>query len=175
MSRVNHSWNEIAVGDVGELSRVCTADDILVFVHAFGNQRGELVADGVAEVTAPERKLMTEDVALPPLKVMRHDKHNRLLAQARSAGPLDTAVVFATDVLSLRGAVEAAEAGMINPILIGPEDKIRAVADEHEVKLGDARFVAADQAQEAAARAVKLVHEGAARAVMKGNLHSDEF
>jgi phosphate butyryltransferase len=254
MGRVNRTWDEIAVGDVGELTRVCTADDIVVFVHASGNynpthlapapdavapsmwvgslfsavignvlpgpgttyrsqelhfhrrvhvgdelainvtvsekraderlvildcrlvnQRGELVADGVAEVNAPDHKLMTEDVALPPLKVRRHDKHNQLLAAARSAGPLDTAVVFATDAVSLRGAIAAAEAGLIKPILVGPEGAIRAVADEHRIALGEARFVAAGHAQEAAARAVKLVHEGAARVVMKGNLHSDEL
>ena len=254
MSRVNHTWDEIAVGDVGELTRVCTADDIIVFVHASGNynpthlapspeavapsmwvgslfsavignvlpgpgttyrsqtlrfykrahvgdeltirvtvngkrederlvtldchlvnQRGELVADGVAEVNPPDHKLRAEDVALPDLKVMRHDKFKRLLVQARSAGPLNTAVVFTTDAVSLQGAIEAAEAGLINPILVGPADTIRAVADEHGVKLGNARIVDAAQAQEAAARAVKLVHEGAARAVMKGNLHSDEL
>ncbi len=37
MSRVNRTWDEIAIGDVGELTRVCTADDIVVFVHASGN------------------------------------------------------------------------------------------------------------------------------------------
>lgn len=254
MSRVNHTWDEIAVGDVGELTRVCTADDIVVFVHASGNyspahlapapeavapsmwvgslfsavignvlpgpgttyrsqtlrfhgrahvgdeltirvtvtgkredqrlvtldcrlvnQQGELVADGIAEVNAPDRKLRAEDVGLPNLKVMRHDKYKRLLVRAHCVGPLDTAVVFATDAVSLRGAIEAAEVGLISPILVGPADTIRAVADEHGIELGGARIVDAAQAQEAAARAVKLVHEGAARAVMKGNLHSDEL
>jgi hypothetical protein len=37
MSRVNHTWDQIAVGNVGELTRVCTADDIVVFVLASGN------------------------------------------------------------------------------------------------------------------------------------------
>ncbi|MGA7500370.1 MAG: bifunctional enoyl-CoA hydratase/phosphate acetyltransferase [Isosphaeraceae bacterium] len=254
MSRVNRTWDEIAIGDAGELTRVCTADDIVVFVLASGNyspahlaptpeavapsmwvgslfssvlgnvlpgpgttyrsqtlrfhgrvhvgdeltirvtvtdkqadgrlvildcrlvnQRGELVADGVAEVIAPDHKLKAEDVVLPNLKVMRHDKYRRLIAQARSMGPLDVAVVFPTDEVSLRGAIETAEAGLINPILIGPADTIRALADEEGVTLGDVRIIDAAQAQEAAARAVKLVHEGAARAIMKGNLHTDQL
>ena len=254
MSRVNHTWDEIAIGDVGELTRVCTADDLVVFVHASGNynpshlappkdavapsmwvgslfsavlgnvlpgpgthyrsqtlrfyeharvgdeltvrltvtgkqrdgqlvtldchlvnQKGELIADGVAEVTAPDRKLMTEDVALPPMMVKRHDKYNQLLAQARAAGPLDTAVVFTTDVVSLTAAIEAAEAGLIHPVLVGPSATIRALTEKHDLQLGDVRIVEAAQEQEAAARAVRLVHEGAVRAVMKGNLHSDEL
>jgi phosphotransacetylase/acyl dehydratase len=254
MNRVNRTWDEIAVGDVGELTRVCTADDIVVFVLASGNynpthlappleavapsmwvgslfssvlgnvlpgpgttyrsqmlrfhdhahvgdeltirvtvtgkrederlvilecrlvnQRGELIADGVAEVIAPDRKLRSGDVVLPNLKVMRHDKYRRLIAQARSLGPLNTAVVFPIDALSLRGAIEAAEAGLINPILVGPADTIRALADKEGITLGDARIIDVAQSQVAAARAVKLVHEGAARAIMKGSLHTDEL
>ena len=84
-------------------------------------------------------------------------------------------MVFTTDVVSLRGAIEAAEAGLIHPVLVGPSATIRALTEEHGLQLGDARVVEAAQEQEAAARAVRLVHEGAVRAVMKGNLHSDEL
>jgi len=68
-------------------------------------------------------------------------KYDRLIAKARSASAVKTVVAHPCDESSLRGAVEAAEAGIIDPILVGPADKIKAVAREHKIDIGKFEIV----------------------------------
>jgi len=71
--------------------------------------------------------------------------------------------------------VEAVEAGLIAPILVGPEGRIRQAAKEAEKDISGFRLVAADHSHDAAAKAVALVRSGEARLLMKGSLHTDEL
>ena len=75
----------------------------------------------------------------------------------------------------LRGALLAAEANLIDPFLIGPEAKIRAVAEENGFDLGSHRIVNVKHSHDAAAMAVTLVRSGDVGALMKGSLHTDEL
>ncbi|MDO9707648.1 bifunctional enoyl-CoA hydratase/phosphate acetyltransferase [Paracraurococcus lichenis] len=134
---------------------------------------GTLVAEGIAEVEAPERCIRA-DVTLPDLALRKRGKFDRLLAACAGVPALPTAVVAPTDSHSLGGAWEAARAGLIEPILVGPEAGIRAVAERIGWDLEGARIVAVADDHAAPARAVALVHEGQAAAIMKGNIHSDE-
>ena len=61
-----------------------------------------------------------------------HAKYERLIARAKAVPPATTMVVHPCDETSLRGAIEAAEAGIIIPILVGPAAKIEGVASKHE-------------------------------------------
>jgi phosphate acetyltransferase len=105
----------------------------------------------------------------------RHDKYERLLARCRGLPPLPCAVVHPCDESSLRGALEAAELGLIRPLLVGPEARIRAVAAEHGIDTGGATFVDAPHSHAAAEAGVALVRAGRADALMKGSLHTDEL
>ena len=105
----------------------------------------------------------------------KHEKYDRLLAQAKKLAPLSTAVAHPCDESSLAGAVDAARLGLIAPILVGPEARIKAVAEKFEIDLAGFEIVDAPHSQAAAARAVELVREGRAEALMKGSLHSDEL
>jgi phosphate acetyltransferase len=102
-------------------------------------------------------------------------KYERLIAAAKHVPSAKAVVVHPCDETSLRGAVEAAQAGIINPILVGPEVKIRRVAREQ--KLDIAKFELADAAHSdaAAAKAVELVRAGQGEMLMKGSLHTDEL
>lgn len=101
---------------------------------------------------------------------------NRLLAQARERGPIPVAVAYPCDAASLESAVLAAEARLIEPILVGPEQRVRAVAAEHPIVLDGWRIVdTTDDPREAAAQAAALCRDGQARALMNGSLHSDEL
>ncbi len=104
----------------------------------------------------------------------RHDKYERLVARAKTVATVPTAVAHPCDESSLRGAVEAAEAGMIAPILVGPDAKIRAVADQFKLDISRFEVVDAAHSHAAAAKAVELVRSGRAEILMKGSLHSDE-
>ncbi len=102
-------------------------------------------------------------------------KYDRLIDRARDVVSVATVVVHPCDQTSLRGAVEAAEAGLIKPILVGPTQRIEAVAREHGINIGPYQIVDAGHSEAAAARAVELIHESAGELLMKGSLHTDEL
>jgi len=99
----------------------------------------------------------------------------RLMRLAEAQPPLRTAVAHPVDALSLAGAVQAARQGLIEPILIGPQARVRAAADAMELDLSPFDLVDVAHSHEAAARACELAACGEAAAVMKGALHTDEL
>jgi phosphate acetyltransferase len=88
---------------------------------------------------------------------------------------LPTAVAHPCDETSLRGALEAADAGTIVPILVGPQEKIRNLAKSLGVDIKDVEIVDVPHSQAAAEKAVELVRTAKAELLMKGSLHSDEL
>jgi phosphate acetyltransferase len=104
-----------------------------------------------------------------------HEKYQRLIDFCKTLPPLPTAVAHPCDASALTGAVQAAELGLIAPLLVGPEARIRAVADECGLDLTGLPVIDAPHSHAAAAKAVELVREGAAEALMKGSLHTDEI
>jgi phosphate acetyltransferase len=104
-----------------------------------------------------------------------HVKYDRLIAAAKVIPPASTLVVHPCDESSLRGVVEAAGAGLIKPILVGPATRIRDVAAKHGIDISSYEIVEAPHSEAAAARAVELVHEARGEMLMKGSLHTDEL
>jgi phosphate acetyltransferase len=102
-------------------------------------------------------------------------KYDRLIARAQQVTAPTAIVVHPCDETSLRGAVDAAEAGLIVPILVGPAAKIKAVAREHKLDIDRFEIVDAAHSEEAAAKAVELIHAGRGELLMKGSLHTDEL
>ena len=102
-------------------------------------------------------------------------KYEQLLERCRSLEPVATAVAHPCEETALAGAIEAGELGLIVPILVGPERKIREIADGSGVRLGQTRIVDAPHSHASAAVAVDLVRQGQAELLMKGSLHSDEI
>jgi phosphate acetyltransferase len=104
-----------------------------------------------------------------------HEKYQRLLDYCKALPPTPTAVAHPCDESSLRGAADAAAMGLIAPILVGPRARIQAVAKEHGIDIATYPLVDAAHSQDSAAKAVGLVREGKAEALMKGSLHTDEL
>jgi phosphate acetyltransferase len=113
--------------------------------------------------------------AISPLAAPPQTKYERLIARAKQVPPVTTVVVHPCDESSLRGAAEAAEAGIINPILVGPAEKISAVAQQHQIKIAEFQIVSVPHSEAAAARGVELIHESKGELLMKGSLHTDEL
>jgi phosphate acetyltransferase len=86
-----------------------------------------------------------------------------------------TLVVHPCDESSLRGAVDAAEAGIIIPILVGPVARIRDTAAKHGMNISSYEIVDTPYSEVAAAKAVEMIHQGKGEALMKGSLHTDEL
>jgi phosphotransacetylase/acyl dehydratase len=139
------------------------------------NQDGVEVISGAATVTAPTVKISRAAMDLPDVRLMRHARFRDLLARATVAAPLTTAIAHPCDEASLSAAVEAAAAGLIAPILVGPEARIRAAARAAGLDIGAFRIEPTAHSHASAARAVALVRAGEARLLMKGSLHTDEL
>jgi phosphotransacetylase len=99
----------------------------------------------------------------------------RLIARNEKLPPLPTAVVHPCDPESLRGALLARRRKLIEPVLVGPEAKIRRAAARAHLKIGDCAMVATEHSHAAAATAVALAREGRVECLMKGSLHTDEL
>lgn len=105
----------------------------------------------------------------------KHEKYERLIARCKALPPIPTAVAHPCDESSLRGALEAAEMGILTPILVGPRGKIESVAQQFNLDISAYTLIDAEHSVAAAAAAVQLVREGKAEMLMKGSLHSDEL
>jgi phosphotransacetylase len=102
-------------------------------------------------------------------------KYEQLLERCRGLEPIATAVAHPCERTALSGAIEAAAAGLIAPVLVGPADTIKAIAAQNGIILGAAPIVDAPHSQASAAIAVELVRKGEAELLMKGSLHTDEL
>jgi len=105
----------------------------------------------------------------------QHEKYQRLIDACKTLPPTPTAVAHPCDESSLRGAVDAAKLGLIAPILVGPRARIEAIAKKHGIDIAGLPLVDTPYSQASADRAVELVREGKAEALMKGSLHTDEL
>ena len=110
-----------------------------------------------------------------PVSQPPDSKYDRLIAFAKEVPPATTIIAHPCDETSLRGAVEAAELGIIIPVLVGPAAKITAVAKQHGIDIGRYQLVDAPHSEAAAAKAVELIHEAKGELLMKGSLHTDEI
>jgi len=102
-------------------------------------------------------------------------KYEQLVARCKSLAPVSTAVVHPCERSALAGAAEAAAAGLITPIYVGPQARISEIARENAISLGSAQIIDASHSHAAAEQAVALVREGRAELLMKGSLHTDEL
>lgn len=134
-----------------------------------------LLVDGQASVRAPSRPLFLGDIDVPDLQVQKHAHFDALLAHAQELPPMPVAVVAPDDPNSLGGALLARDEGLIKPILVGSRSRIAEAAGELSISLQGIELIDIEDEPTAAARAVELVHQGAARAVMKGHLHTDHL
>lgn len=102
-------------------------------------------------------------------------KYERVLERCAKLEPIPTAVAHPCEVSALSGAIEAAEKGLIVPILIGPRFRIESTADSIAANLRDYEIVDVPYSHASAAKAVELLREGKAELLMKGSLHTDEL
>jgi phosphotransacetylase len=141
------------------------------------NQKGEIVVRGEAKVLAPAEKVSRPVMPLPIVEL--HPAHEpfyvSLLAALGSYEPLRVAVVHPADGASLQGAIAAAEAGLITPLLVGPKAKIMSVASTCAIDLSPYTIIDTPHSNAAAEVAVAMAHRGEVEALMKGKLHTDEL
>ncbi len=169
----------VEVGDTLTVSIVAVekmAPNDVVFDCTALNQRGEAVFTGRARVAAPTIKVAQPRVQLHEVHLhRRHHVFEDLIARCATLEPISVAVCHPCDQVSLEGAVDAARAGLITPILVGPEGKIRAVAEEFAIDIAGLRIMNSAHSHDSAMRSVALCRSGEAESLMKGSLHTDEM
>ncbi len=138
------------------------------------NDAGLEVVTGTARVRAPTEKVRLPRTELPDIRLSRHRRFRELMAAAAGV-PVLVAVAYPCDAASLGAAAEAAEAGLIVPILVGPAAQILAVAAAESIDIHAFRIVETPNSSAAAIRAVALIRSGDAHMLMKGALHTDEL
>jgi phosphate acetyltransferase len=169
----------IAVGDT--LTATVTAREKraegaeVAFACRCVNQQGDELVTGTVTVAAPTRRVAYAEVVPPELSLRRGDAFAQIFKACQGLPAVSCAVVHPCDRDSLLGPIEAARRGLLAPVLIGPEEKIRAVAQAEGVDLGPYRVVAVPHSHAAAAKAVELARAGEVEALMKGSLHTDEL
>ena len=140
------------------------------------NQDGITVVSGEAEVVAPTERIERLRTTLPEVHFTAgNDGLRRLLEHVRPLGALRVAVVHPCDALSLAGALDARDAGLIEPVLVAPRARLMAVAEENGFDITGIAIEDVPHSHAAAARAVELVTLGQVQALMKGSLHTDEL
>jgi phosphotransacetylase len=112
---------------------------------------------------------------LPKVQVRHEDRYLELLRACEGLPALGCAVVHPCSADALRGAVDAAEYHLIAPILVGPESRIRALAEQEGLDISPYRLVPTEHSHQSAEVAVSLVRAGEAQTLMKGSLHTDEL
>ncbi len=120
---------------------------------------------------------LAEAVALDPLVDHPADYHvfHKFIERCKDLPAVTTAVVWPLSDVAMKGAVEAALAGLIEPTLIGPRDQMNALAAKIGVDISAYPVVDTDTEAKAAEAAVAICRAGNAQALMKGSLHTDEL
>ena len=141
------------------------------------NQDGQPVVEGEADVIAPSERIIRKRITLPEVRisVAGDDGLEPLLAHVRPLAAVRVAIVHSCDAASLSAALDARAAGLIDPVLVAPRAKLKAIAAQEGLDLSDIAIEDVPHSHAAAARAVELARDGAVEALMKGSLHTDEL
>lgn len=181
LTNVSLSFHDrIRVGDRILVSVQVTAkEDATKSVHfdcLAHNAAGKSIFTGTAQLIAPAEKIRWSTLPVPQLTV--HDPYRRyrgLIARATAKPAVKTAIVWPCDEVSLGGSVQAFKDKLIIPVLVGPAEKIRSVAESLHLDLGELRIVDVSNSKAAAVKAVELARNGEVQMLMKGSLHTDEL
>jgi len=137
--------------------------------------QGNRLISATAEVIAPTKKIREPIRRLPEVHLHRENRFATLLDEAAALEAMPTAVVHPCSKDALIGPIEAAEKNLIMPLFVGPEAKIRAIAEEQELDISPYPLINVEHSHQAAERAVAMVRSGEAQVLMKGSLHTDEL
>jgi len=170
---------DFAVGDT--LTAKVTAREkqkegnLVVFDCRCVDKSGRQLVTGTVTVQAPTSRLVYDNIKPPQLGLRWGDAFVHLIKGCQGCEPVPCAVAHPCDRDSLTGAIQAARRGLIIPVLVGPEEKIRKAAEEAQIDLGPYRVVSTEHSHASAAKAVELARMGEVEALMKGSLHTDEI
>jgi phosphate acetyltransferase len=171
--------NPVELGDTLTVSVTVkekrSEDKNIIFDCLVINQRGETIITGTARVQAPTKKPTGLGLPWVDMTIRPDATFDQFIEKCSKLEPISVAVCHPCSSEALLGSVEAAQHSLIDPILVGPQQRIEAVAKETGVDLSPYRIVDTQHSHESAAQAVALCRTGEAEGLMKGSLHTDEL
>ena len=180
LEQVLHFTKPVHIGDTLTVTAtVVSKDDVKKFVELdcqVVNQKGVRVLHGSAKVLAPTQKVRLPRINAPLIQLFDPEaRFKELLARSKGLAAVRCAVVHPCDAESLSGAMDSARYGLIVPVLIGPEARIRHLAEEAGIDLTGIEIISVEHSHEAAEKAAELAVKGDIEIIMKGSLHTDEL
>lgn len=148
---------------------------IVIFDCLCLGPKGDVLVEGRATVLAPTEKIRVPRPEIPWVEIREHDHYKATLKKCCALGKIKVAVVHPVEANVIEAVAEAAEEGMIEPLLIGPEARIKAAIKESGIKAKNWKIIDTEHSHAAAAKAVELAVAGKVDALMKGSLHTDEL
>jgi phosphate acetyltransferase len=151
----------VRVGDTVTVTITCEKkfprNHHMIFDCVCTNQDGQKVITGTAEVLAPTEKVKRPKANLPDFKLSetRKARFEHLLEITRGLSPVSMAVAHPCDAESLKGALLARDRGLIVPTLVGPEEKIRQIAEANALDLARLHLINVAHSHAAAEVAVR--------------------
>ena len=175
-----HFTKPVRIGDtLAVMATVVSKNDTnnhVVLDCLVTNQKGLRVLYGTARVLAPTQKVHLPRPNVPQIQLVDPEaRFNALLARGNDIAPARCAVVHPCDTESLSGAMDAARYGLIIPVLIGPESRIRHLASEARLDLTGVEIVSVPHSHAAAEKAAEMAAADQVEMIMKGSLHTDEL
>ncbi|HAT7823902.1 TPA: bifunctional enoyl-CoA hydratase/phosphate acetyltransferase [Legionella pneumophila] len=152
-----------------------TDKPVVIFDCKGVNQRGETVIEGLATVLAPTEKIRVARTQLPHIEIHRHDRFEAIIKACRCMGAIRTAIVHPVSASLMEAVNDAAKAGLLNPILVGPLAKMKTAAREANINLSQWEVIDTEHSDAAANKAAELAASGEIDAIMKGSLSTHEL
>ncbi len=180
LDQVLHFTRPVRIGDTLTVTAtVVSKDDAKKSVELdcqVVNQKGERVLHGTARVLAPTEKIRLAQIHAPQIQLFDPEaRFKELLTLGAGLPAVRCAVVHPCDAGSLSGAIDSARYGLIVPVLIGPEVRIRRLAEQSGIDLQGIDIISVPHSHAAAERAAELAVKGDVAVIMKGSLHTDEL
>jgi phosphate acetyltransferase len=154
---------------VQEHGPMSVSSAVIAAVHAMVGWSDQIMSCLPASCT------WTNDQGSPLMEANDHAKYKQLIARCANLPPTPVAIAHPCDQSSLAAALDAAKAGLMQPILVGPQERIREVAAANDLDISAFEIVDAQHSHDSAAKAVGLIRAGRAEILMKGSLHTDEL
>ena len=175
-----HFSRPIHIADTVTVSVTCVSkDDLQKSIELdclIVNQEGAKVMSGVARVLAPVQTLKMRRINAPQITLFDPEaRHRELINLGSSLDPVKCGVIHPCDEESLQGALQAHHSGLIEALLIGPERRIRSLAESLGIELDGISLKDATHSHASASLGAQMAAEGQLQTLMKGSLHTDEL
>lgn len=148
----------------------------VIFSCECKNQKDEVVMEGQAEVVAPIKKIRRPKAVLPEISLRRtHSLFSPYLAKAKELGHLRAGVIYPVRERIIEAIQEAKTSGYIDPVFIGPKQRILKVAEVAKVDIRDYEIIDVEHSHAAINKAISMARDGEVGILVRGGATREDL